>query len=106
MTVVLGDLIAVTEEWVKEDPRWQQFRQSFGEGWDLKLVIMDEDEKICFDSKIIYLPMFRWPDPKFRAAHAVAHIKYHWGAAYFTVKQCDYADAWVTYKLAMDGQWV
>lgn len=102
MTAKFDDLIAITERWVKGDPRWERFQRSFGKGWDLTFVIMDDtDERICWGRRMIYLAMFRWPDPLYRAAHAAAHVKAHWGAEYFTEAQCEFADEWATYMLAM-----
>lgn len=101
MAVGLNDLIAVSEAWIKDDPRWVKFQQGCGRGWNLRFAVMDKDERICWESRTIWLAMFRWPDPKFRAVHAIGHIKQHWGAERFTEEQCKWADEFASYWLAM-----
>jgi hypothetical protein len=104
MTVTEGDLIKITEEWVKEDPRWEAFHQGTGNRWDLRFTIMDDgvDEQICWESKTIWLAMYRRPDPLFRMTHAIGHVMEHYGAESFTREQCARANKFAKWWLRRD----
>lgn len=85
-------LIQAVEAEVHEHPLWIPFQRRFP-GWDIRFAVMDDDEFIDWDDKIIWLAMWRWPDPFTRCAHAVAHAVLHYGTRReFTEAECREAD--------------
>lgn len=87
-------LIQVCDEEIQKHPLWKAFNKCMP-GWRIRFCEMDDDcdERICWDSKIIWLAMWRHPDPETRAAHAVAHVRLHYGILRpFTDEECRQAD--------------
>lgn len=97
-------VITALEGELKASPLWVRF-QAGCPGWDLRFRIMDHrDEIIDWNHKIIWLAMFRWPDPIFRWMHAEAHVRYSYGQLVdWTPDQERYADEFATYELALSG---
>lgn len=89
---MIQKLIQVVEEEIREHPLYADFRKAFP-GWQIRFCEMDDDEVICWDTRVIWLAMWRWPDPYRRAAHAVAHLKIHGHVGReFTDDECSAAD--------------
>lgn len=89
-----GELAALTENWIRTDPRWGLFQRACGRGWDVRFAVMPDgiDEAIDWRNKVMTLAMWRWPDPKTRVAHTVWHVLLHEGAEWFTDEMCQEAE--------------
>lgn len=97
-------VLAALEAWVHTDPSWGRFQEGCGKGWDIRFRVMDPDEAIDWRNKIIWLAVWRWPDPMFRTCHAVGHLKMHYHAEVFTEEMCQEADEFAVYWLAMTAE--
>lgn len=99
-------LTRVCEEEIRSHPLWLEFQKCLP-GWQIRFREMDDDERICWDTTTIWLAMWRWPGPDRRAAHAVAHVKLHYGTTReFTEEECAAADdlgqCWLSYTAALE----
>lgn len=88
---------------VHADPRWTLFADAWP-GWQISFAHMTEDEGIDWDNRIIWLNC-HVADPLFRAAHAAAHLKLHYGVrGSFTDRQEDDASWHALMWLSWTGE--